>query len=179
MTSQRYHRVIVGYDGSPAAETALAWAAREARLHRAPLVTLTAVRERPEEPAATDLLVSLRRRLAAVDEGVLPLLRGARRFSAEQATTVEAPSASRSRIQAARSVSQGSRSASSSGTPRSIFAMFAGGWKRSASANPRPRRSESNRAMVLLPEPATPITITCVAMADPSCAVVAFRTGYW
>mgnify|MGYP002622686212 CR=1 FL=1 len=75
MTSQRYHRVIVGYDGSPAAETALAWAAREARLHRAPLVTLTAVRERPEEPAATDLLVSLRRSVAAVTGDHVPDVR--------------------------------------------------------------------------------------------------------
>ncbi|ADG88581.1 universal stress protein [Thermobispora bispora] len=60
MTSQRYRRVIVGFDGSPAAVAALDWASAEARLHGASLVICTVVPD-GQEPATSDALATLRR----------------------------------------------------------------------------------------------------------------------
>lgn len=71
MTARKYERVIAGFDGSPVAVAALAWAAEEARLHGAPLVTVTVSRERTEESAAADALAALRRSVAdVVGDGV-------------------------------------------------------------------------------------------------------------
>ena len=42
-----------------------------------------------------------------------------------------------------------------------IFSMFAGGWKLSASANTQFTRSAMRTAIVLLPDPDTPITTAC------------------
>lgn len=68
MTSQRYRRVIVGFDGSPAAVTALDWASAEARLHGASLVICTVVPD-GQEPATSDALATLRRSVQELTGG--------------------------------------------------------------------------------------------------------------
>ena len=54
----------------------------------------------------------------------------------------------------------GARSASSCGRPADIVAMFAGGWKSSASAYGTPSRRAGRRPTADLPDPATPMTTT-------------------
>ena len=56
--------------------------------------------------------------------------------------------------------SQGSRSSSVSGVPADIFAMFAGGWKSSASANGTRSRCARAAPTTVFPEPDTPIITT-------------------
>ncbi|GGM81312.1 universal stress protein [Thermopolyspora flexuosa] len=65
MTSQQRHRVVVGFDGSAPAQAALAWAVEEARLHGAPLVAVTVLRERPGADPAEEPVLGPLRRLAA------------------------------------------------------------------------------------------------------------------
>jgi hypothetical protein len=71
-----------------------------------------------------------------------------------------APVASCPSIHLAMASSQGARSASSSGTPRLIFSMLAGGWKLSASRNGQPKAFDRALPTVLLPQPETPINTT-------------------
>ena len=54
--------------------------------------------------------------------------------------------------------SHGQRSSSVSGMPACIFALFAGGWKSSASRNAQPRSAASRSPTVVLPDPVTPMT---------------------
>src|SRR5271169_5262749 len=65
-------------------------------------------------------------------------------------------------IHSAMALSQGQRSASVSGSPRCIFSILARGWNRSPSSLIQCRRWASIEAMVLLPEPETPITTMMV-----------------
>jgi hypothetical protein len=71
-----------------------------------------------------------------------------------------------------RASNHGARSSSVSGTPADIFATFSALWKSSASAIGQPNRRESKLAMVLMPEPATPITTAAVGRV--SCVALAF-----
>src|SRR5260370_1000451 len=59
--------------------------------------------------------------------------------------------------------SHGKRSASVSGIPRCIFSLLPGEWNWSASRKTQPSRCARISAMVLFPEPATPITTTIIA----------------
>src|ERR1700689_4417908 len=72
----------------------------------------------------------------------------------------------RSSIQAVTARSHGRRSASVSGIPACILAMFAAGWNVSASANRHPRRPASSAPTVVLPLPDTPATIRIISMAS-------------
>src|ERR1044071_1061204 len=64
------------------------------------------------------------------------------------------------------SSSQGARSASSSGSPRAIFAIAAGVWWSSASTKRQPSATASAVPTVVLPLPATPMTtMTALAVA--------------
>src|SRR5262245_52699136 len=56
--------------------------------------------------------------------------------------------------------SQGQRSSSVSGTPRCIFSTLDGGWNQSPSSKVQFSRWASIDAIVLLPQPETPITTT-------------------
>ena len=60
-------------------------------------------------------------------------------------------------IQAATRSSHGKRSASVSGIPACILAMFDSGWSESPSSNGQPSRAESSSAIVDLPDPDTPM----------------------
>ena len=66
MTSQRRHRVVVGFDGSTAAQAALAWAVPEARLHGVPLVAVTVLRDPGPDVAEEEILGPLRRLIAEI-----------------------------------------------------------------------------------------------------------------
>ena len=61
-------------------------------------------------------------------------------------------------IQAATRSSHGKRSASVSGIPACILAMFDSGWSKSPSSNGQPSRAESSSAIVDFPDPDTPMT---------------------
>src|ERR1700733_82454 len=81
---------------------------------------------------------------------------------AEHVTTADSPRAMRSSIRAVMARSHGWRSASVSGIPAAILAMFAAGWNASASANGHPRRAASASPTVVLPLPDTPATIRII-----------------
>src|SRR5262249_13983016 len=84
-------------------------------------------------------------------------------------------------IQAAMPCSHGQRSSSVSGSPLCIFSMFEGGWNQSPSSSIQCMRCASIAAIVLLPEPETPVTTTtegsssgaadCIGVLQPSGAV--------
>ena len=63
-------RVVVGFDGSPPSTAALAWAAEEARLHRAPLWVVTVVDDRPAPVDVRDLRERLRPNIDRIIDGL-------------------------------------------------------------------------------------------------------------
>src|SRR5579862_8899666 len=70
----------------------------------------------------------------------------------------DSPDSSQASMTRAIACSHGRRSASSSGTPRRIFSILPGGCSVSPSSNCQCSRSASRAAMVVLPDPDTPIT---------------------
>src|SRR5581483_8020246 len=72
-------------------------------------------------------------------------------------------------ISSAMALSHGQRSSSVRGWPARIFSTLLLGWKLSPSSNRQPSRSPSAAAIVLLPDPDTPITINAQgALARPT-----------
>jgi len=65
-------------------------------------------------------------------------------------------------IQSRRASSQGALSSSDSATPADILARFTALWKSSPSATGQSSRRPRTSAIVVLPEPATPITTNAV-----------------
>src|SRR5260370_16918810 len=68
--------------------------------------------------------------------------------------------------------SQGQRSSSVSGTPPCIFATFDGGWNQSPSSKVQFSRWASIDAIVLLPQPETPITTTTEGLPTGEAALL-------
>ena len=72
-------------------------------------------------------------------------------------------------IQAAMASSQGPRSSSVNGVPPRILATLAGGWKSSPSSYSQPSRPASSAAIVVLPDPDTPITTSTAGIGGLMC----------
>src|SRR4051794_36760369 len=74
-------------------------------------------------------------------------------------------------MNSAMACNQGQRSASVSATPAAIFATFSGGWNQSPSTNSTAKRSANAIAIVDLPDPDTPITMS--TNGDSGCSTLA------
>ena len=74
---------------------------------------------------------------------------------------VDRPPRDRSVSQSRMARSHGQRSSSVSGVPADILSMLAWGWNSSASAYGQPRRSARICAVVVFPDPETPMITRC------------------